>query len=143
MKKTIMITLAVVFGFLFLALIGGILKGGPTPVNNSEAEKVEPKREKYIASKLPEGVTVYGFNETFDKPYGKYDLSFTLKNSTNKKIEYPQIDVDLYVDGKLEGTATGGPGKLLENGDIGTVSISWILPKKVPDSVVFKWIELK
>jgi len=145
MKKTMMIILAVIVGFLLLALIGGVMKGGPTPVGKSEVRKEKQlskiKREKYITSKLPQGVTVYSFKETFDKPYGKYDLSFTLKNGTGKKVEYPQIDVDMYVDGKLEGTATGGPGKHLENDEKGTISISWILPKKVPDSVVFKWIQ--
>lgn len=93
--------------------------------------------EKYITKDLPDGVSVYGFNEKFDKPYGKYELHFFVKNETGKKIEFPEIEGALYLDGKLEGPVTGGPGKHLDNLDSGVVSFAYILPTKVPDSVVF------
>jgi hypothetical protein len=142
--KTFMIIVAVVIGFLFVVLIAGIMIGKPTEQTEAAAsveELAKPKPEKYVTENLPEGISVYGFEEKYDKPYGRYELYFILKNETGKKVEYPQVDGDLFVDGKLEGTATGGPGKHLNNLDSGLVSFMWILPYKVPDSVVFRWIQ--
>jgi len=100
----------------------------------------EKKGEKYIVSGLPKGVKVYGFNEQYDKPYGRYELHFFLKNETGKKIEYPQIDGDLFLNGELEGKVTGGLAEHLNNLDSGVISFSYIMPKQVPDSVVFKFV---
>ncbi len=96
-------------------------------------------KNKFIAKDLPQGVEVYGFNETFDKPYGKYALHFYLKNTTGQKLESAQVSGQLFIDGKVEGEPIGGPGRALDHLDSAVVSFAWVLPTKVPDSVVFKF----
>lgn len=95
-------------------------------------------KDKFITKNLPEGIVLKGFNEKFNKPYGKWDLYFFMKNETGRKIEYPQVDGDLYLDGRIVTTVTGGPDKHLDNLDSGVVEFGWILPDKVPDSIIFR-----
>jgi hypothetical protein len=99
--------------------------------------------QRCIVKNLPEGITCYGFNEKFDKPYGKWTLDFFMKNTTGKTIEFPQVDADLYLDDKMSGPVTGGPGKALASGDSAVISYAWIFPNKVPDSLIFRFIEMK
>lgn len=94
--------------------------------------------QKFNVSQLPKGIELSGFNELYDKPYGKWDLHLFMKNTSPKTIEYPQIDADLYIDGKVVGTVTGGPNKHLLSGDSAVVSLAWILPNQVPDEIIFK-----
>lgn len=103
--------------------------------------EIRTPAQRFITDHLPEGVLVYGFHENYDGYNGQYELRFFMKNETGQQIKYPGIEGDFFVDGKLEGPITGGPGKHLENLDSGVVSLSWILPTKVPDSVVFKFIQ--
>jgi hypothetical protein len=139
--KKFMIIVGAVIGLLIIMVIGGVMIGKPVDQTESPEVPEKPKAEKYVTENLPEGISVYGFEEKYDKPYGRYELYFILKNETGKKIEYPQVDGDLFVDGKLEGTATGGTDKHLNNLESGLVSFMWTLPYKVPDSVVFRWIQ--
>lgn len=103
--------------------------------------EVHTPAQRFITDQLPKGVLVYGFDEQYDKYKGEYELRFFLKNETGKRIEYPQIDGDIFIDGKLDGPVTGGPGKHLNHLDSGVVSLATILPTRIPDSVVFKFIQ--
>ncbi|HCW05807.1 MAG TPA: hypothetical protein DGG95_00385 [Cytophagales bacterium] len=102
----------------------------------------KPSQEKYIVTNLPAGIRIYNFHEAYNKPTGQYILSFTMKNETGNKIDYPQINVDLYLNEKHEGTATSGPGTSLENNQEGTCSILWIFPNEKPDKLIFKFIKI-
>lgn len=100
-------------------------------------------QERCNVKGLPSGVSCYGFNEKYNKPYGKWSLDFFMKNTTGKTIEIPQVDADIYVNGKKEGPVSGGPGRALANGDSAVVSYSWICPNNVPDSLIFKFVSME
>lgn len=143
MKKPLFILSGV--AVLYLLIFFGYSVYDKNPKKKSDELMVSSPRkkavEKYNTSSIPEGIEIYGFEEKYDKPYGRYELYFTILNRTGKPLKYPQVDGDLYVDGKLEGTVTGGPGKHLEDKETGVIGYAWILPNKVPDSIIFKYIQ--
>lgn len=98
---------------------------------------------KFITSAMPAGIEVYGFNEQFDKPYGKYALHFYLKNTTGQRLDNTQVNGKLYINGKVEGEPIAGPGRALQGLDSAVVSFAWILPNQVPDSIVFTIDQMK
>jgi hypothetical protein len=97
---------------------------------------------RFNVSQIPDGIKLYGFTEKYSPAAGQYELLFYIKNETGKKIEYPQVDGQLYVKGVVDGSPTGGPGKNLEPLDSGVVSLSWILPEQRPDSVLFTFAQM-
>jgi len=124
-----------IFSIVFITIVVKCSTGTSAPVGPiTIAQRVD-------ISKLPKGIDVSQFEEKYEAYKGKWSMTMVMKNNTAKKIEYPQIDADLYRDAELVGTATGGPGKHLKPGESGTVSYAWIIAEKVPTKIELKYIQ--